>query len=109
MEGNPIVHLTSGNFQAEVLDSKMPVLVDFWADWCGPCRQIAPVIDEIAKEYEGRMKVGKVNVDQEQDLAVRYGVMSIPTLVLFQNGQAVERLVGAMPKDALKRKLEGLL
>ena len=109
MEGNPIVHLTSGNFQAEGWDSKRPVLGDFWADWCGPCRQIAPVIDEIAKEYEGRMKVGKVNVDQEQDLAVRYGVMSIPTLVLFQNGQAVERLVGAMPKDALKRKLEGLL
>ncbi|NLN17490.1 MAG: thioredoxin [Firmicutes bacterium] len=109
MEGNLIVHLTSGNFQAEVLDSELPVLVDFWADWCGPCRQIAPVIDEVAKEYEGRMKVGKVNVDQEQDLAVRYGVMSIPTLVIFQKGQAVERLVGAMPKEALKRKLDGLL
>ncbi|MGI6036209.1 MAG: thioredoxin [Limnochordia bacterium] len=109
MEGNRIVHLTNGNFQAEVLDSKVPMLVDFWADWCGPCRQIAPVIDEIAEEYGGRMKVGKVNVDQEQDLAVRYGVMSIPTLVLFQEGQAVERLVGALPKEALKRKLEGLL
>lgn len=109
MEGKRIVHLTNGNFQAEVLDSKVPMLVDFWADWCGPCRQIAPVIDEIAEEYGGRMKVGKVNVDQEQDLAVRYGVMSIPTLVLFQEGQAVERLVGALPKEALKRKLEGLL
>ncbi|MBP3469450.1 MAG: thioredoxin [Lachnospiraceae bacterium] len=99
------VTITEANFETEVLQSELPVLVDFWADWCGPCRMLAPLIEDLAKEYEGRIKVGKVNVDEQQELAMKYRVVSIPTLVLFREGQAVNRLVGAVPKGRIEEML----
>lgn len=93
--------LTQQNFDAEVLSSELPVLVDFWATWCGPCKMLAPTVEEIAEEYEGRIKVGKVNVDDVPALAVRYGIESIPTLLLFKNGTLIDASVGYVKKDAL--------
>ncbi len=101
-----LVHLSDDNFKKEILESKLPCLVDFWAEWCGPCKRIGPVVDEIAKEYEGKFKVGKLNVDEGNKTASNYGVMSIPTLMFFKNGQVVEQLVGAMGKHELKAKIE---
>ena len=94
------------NFDAEVLQSDLPVFVDFYADWCGPCKMMSPVIDKLAEEYEGKIKVGKVNVDENSDLAVRYGIMSIPNMVFFKNGEVADRVVGAIPKPAMKEKFE---
>ena len=99
------ITLTSSNFDAEVLNSELPVLVDFWATWCGPCKMIAPVVAEIAEEYEGKVKVGKVNVDEENALAMQYRVASIPTLLLFKNGQVVNTSVGYLPKQEIIEKL----
>jgi thioredoxin 1 len=94
------------NFDAEVLQSDIPVFVDFYADWCGPCKMMSPVIDKLAEEYEGKIKVGKVNVDENGDLAVKYGIMSIPNMVFFKNGEVADRVVGAIPKPAMKEKFE---
>ena len=94
------------NFDAEVLQSSIPVFVDFYADWCGPCKMMSPVIDQLAAEYEGKIKVGKVNVDENNDLAVKYGIMSIPTMIFFKNGQPVDRIVGAIPKPQMKSRFE---
>ncbi len=95
------MQITKDNFEVEVMNSEIPVLVDFWAPWCGPCKMIGPIIEELAAEYEGKAKVGKLNVDDEQEIAMKYGVMSIPTLVVFNKGQEVERIVGFKPKAAL--------
>ena len=94
------------NFEAEVLKSDLPVFVDFYADWCGPCKMMSPVIDKLAEEYEGKIKVGKVNVDENGDLAVKYGIMSIPNMIFFKNGEVADRVVGAIPKPAMKEKFE---
>ncbi len=99
------MEITDAQFSQEVLNSEIPVLVDFWAPWCGPCRMVAPILEEIAKEYEGRLKVVKVNVDENQIVASSYGIMSIPTLILFRAGTPVGKLVGALPKDAIKQQL----
>ena len=98
--------VTGETFESEVLKAPVPVLVDFWAAWCGPCKAIAPVVDEIASEYNGRLKVVKVNVDDHDQIAIRYNVRSIPTLMLFHDGQEVERLVGAYPKPVLLSKIQ---
>ncbi len=100
------VDVSDQSFQEEVLKSKEPVLVDFWASWCGPCRMVAPVLDELAGTYEGKAKIVKVNVDDNPDTASRYGVMSIPTLILFKNGEPHETLVGFQSRDALTGLLD---
>jgi thioredoxin len=101
--------VTEATFESEVLKSEVPVLVDFWAEWCGPCRMVAPIVEELAGEYAGRLKVTKVDVDDNQKLAIRYSVMSIPTLGVFRGGEMVERIVGYMPKQEVKRRLDGAL
>ena len=101
-----IVTLTQDNFAQQVLQSPAPVLVDFWAEWCGPCKMIAPLLDELADEYDGKVKVGKVNVDEQQALAAEYGVRAIPTLLVFQNGQVADQMVGARSKRDFKASLD---
>lgn len=100
------ITITKENFEQEVLDSTVPVLVDFWATWCGPCMMLAPTIEEIARENEGVIKVGKINVDEEAELASMFGIMSIPTVIAFRQGEAVGTAVGVRPKDALLAMLK---
>ncbi len=99
------VEVTDANFKSEVLESKTPVLVDFWAEWCGPCKMVAPVVEELAKEYDGKLRVGKVDVDSNQQTAMQFGVRSIPTLLIFKNGKVVDQIVGAVPKRMLAEKV----
>jgi thioredoxin 1 len=99
------IHVSDRTFDAEVLTSDIPVLADFWAEWCGPCKTIAPILEEIAEEYDGELKIAKLDVDENSHTARRYGVKSIPTLILFRNGQLVESLVGAMPKEQLLSRI----
>jgi len=100
----PIV-VTDSNFQQEVLNSEKPVLVDFWAVWCGPCKMIAPVVEELAKEYAGQLKVGKLDVDNNPEVSMKYGIRSIPTLMVFKEGKVVEQIIGAVPKRNLVEKV----
>ena len=100
-----VLNVTGENFETEVLKSDLPVLIDFWAEWCGPCRMVNPIVDEIAEELQGKLKVVKVNVDDAQDLAGNYQVMSIPTLLVFKGGEVVEQVVGVMSKDQLLAKI----
>lgn len=99
------IELTDANFQQEVLNADKPVLVDFWAVWCGPCKMIAPVVEEIAKEYDGKLKVGKLDVDNNPQISMQLGIRSIPTLMIFKNGKVVEQVIGAVPKRHLVEKI----
>lgn len=101
--------ITDSNFSSEVEQSKLPVLVDFWAPWCGPCKVIGPIVEDLAREFEGKIKVGKLNVDENQQTAGQFGVMSIPTLLFFKNGQPVDSIVGAQSKETIKQKMAKLL
>jgi len=104
-----VIEVTDGNFEEQVLKSSLPVLVDFWAVWCGPCRMMGPVVEQMASEYDGKVKVGKLNVDDNPDTAARYGVRGIPTLILFSNGKVKAQTVGAQPREALKGFIDGNL
>jgi thioredoxin 1 len=103
------IELTDDNFEQEVLNSGLPVLVDFWATWCGPCRMVGPIVDELAKEYVGKVKVGKLNVDSNGKIPIKYGIMSIPSFLFFKKGQVVEQIVGAAPKKNFVEILEKIL
>lgn len=100
---------TDDSFSEDVLQSDKPVLVDFWAEWCGPCRMVGPVVEEMAGEYEGKAKIGKVNVDENPEISSKYGIRSIPSLLIFKNGEVVDQIIGAVPKSQLKKQLEAQL
>ena len=109
MASENIVELVDSAFDKEVMKSEVPVLVDFWAPWCGPCRALSPVIEEISKEYEGTVKVGKVNVDENPQTTMKFSIRSIPTLIVFKNGEVAEQIVGAVPKSEIEKVLNKTL
>ncbi|HRR96807.1 MAG TPA: thioredoxin [Candidatus Ratteibacteria bacterium] len=103
-----IIELTNDNFD-NFLKEKEFVIVDFWAPWCMPCRMVSPIIENLSKKYEGKVSFGKLNVDQQQDIAVKFGIMSIPTIIIFQNGKEVDRIIGAMPEEMFEERIKGIL
>jgi thioredoxin 1 len=106
MSGNNLFEVTDSNFEAEVIQSDTPVLVDFWAEWCAPCRMVAPVLEELAVEFAGKVKIAKLNVDANRETAAKYDIMSIPTVILFRDGLAAKQVVGALPKESLVKELD---
>lgn len=104
-----LLHLTDANFKKEILEDKQLALVDFFATWCGPCKMVAPIIEELAKEYEGKVKIAKLDVELAQDIATQYSVMSVPTFLFFKNGKVLEQTVGALSKQQFKKKIDSLL
>ncbi len=104
-----LLAITESNFETEVLQSELPVLIDFWAVWCGPCKMIAPIVEELAKEYDGKAKIAKCDVDSNQQVAIKYGIRSIPTLLIFKNGEVAEQIVGALPKNHITQKLNKVI
>ena len=109
MEKDLLVHVTDQEFEGEVLKSEIPALVDFWAPWCGPCHMVAPAVEEIARKFSGRLKVAKMNVDDNRATPGSYGIMSIPTLILFKNGEIVDRITGAVPQSRLEEVVQKVL
>jgi thioredoxin 1 len=107
--GADVLKVTDSNFDSEVAKSSLPVLVDFWAEWCGPCRLMGPILDEIAPAYKDKLKIGKLNVDENQEAPTKFGVMNIPTMIVFKGGKEAERIVGAMSKNDLQKKLDKAL
>ena len=104
-----VLELTDANFQSSVLDSDKLTLVDFWAEWCGPCRAIGPVVEELSKQYEGKVNIGKVNVDNNSHVSTTFGITSIPAILFFKNGQVVDKQIGAVPKSVLEKKITALM
>ena len=102
------ITFTDDNFESEVINSDLPVLIDFWAAWCGPCKMIAPIVEELATEFEGKFKIGKLDVDENQQTAIKYGVRSIPTVLLISNGEVKDTIIGAVPKNVFVEKLNSL-
>ena len=103
------VVVTTGNFQEEVLNSDIPVIADFWAEWCVPCRMVEPILEELAAEYDGKLKVAKINVDEEGEIAAQYSIVSIPTLLIFKNGQVVKKQIGAVPRHVIETMIKEVL
>jgi thioredoxin 1 len=103
------IHISDGDFQEKVLDSDTPVIVDFWAPWCGPCRMVAPILEELAKDYEGKLVIAKVNTDENPQWAMKYGIQSIPTMLFVKDGEIVDRMIGAAPKPYIQQRVDTLL
>lgn len=104
-----LLEVTDGNFETEVVKSDIPVMVDFWAEWCGPCKMVGPVVEELSKEYAGKIKIGKMDVDQNRETPAKFGIRSIPTLILFKGGEVAQTIVGAQPKSYIEEELKKVL
>lgn len=104
-----LLQITDENFDAEIINSELPAIVDFWAEWCGPCRMVSPMVEELAKEYEGKIKVAKMDVDQNRETPTRFGIRNIPTLILFKGGEVAHTIIGAQPKTSIEEELKKLL
>ena len=109
MASDKIVTLADADFETQALSGQTPFLVDFWAEWCGPCRMLAPVLEKLAGEYDGKIRFGKLNVDENRQTAAKYGIRSIPTMIIFKNGQIHDQIVGALPEDKLRQRLDAAL